>query len=425
MIRTLCVCLVCLPAWMALAQDKPDSDVSILIEIQRLASPDPAIQDDRQRQEAYLQSLQKVPALIAGLETHFPKSQYLALANSLALDALRLRYNAGDAGVTLGDIAAGARRLAAVGSEDAYQAHAQFVLLEVMALQAIGSSSQPASAATTTAGSATFASPTSRSAAKMIRAAEGFLQVAEKYGKTAHAPLALYWAGGLYLEARQTQTAIAAYDRLARGYPKDPCSLKALMLLVGLYGEQGNRAQQIQAKRRIVENFADTDIGLQYKSELAMAESLGKPFHLRFLAVDGQNVDVRSYKGQRVLVYFYGVLADETLGPATLKTMTQLAQLATKQKAVLLAIGADQETDADAVAKAIKDSKLAVPNMVDSNCKVAQQYGVVFVPSVLIIDEKGNLTGCVAAPDIVGALAKALATTSTQPASAPLRPTTP
>jgi peroxiredoxin len=412
---------------MALAQDKSDGDVSILIEIQRLVSPDPTIGDERQREEAFLQSLQKVPALVAGLETHFPKSPHLALAYSLALDALRLRYNSGDAGASLGDIAAGARRLAAVGLEDAYQAHAQFVLLEVAALEAIGASSQPASAATATAatGSATTASATSRSAAKMVRAADGFVQMAQKYDKTVHAPLALYWAGGLYLEAQRTETAIAAYERLSRGYPTDPCSLKALMLLVGLYGQQGSLSQQVQAKRRIVENFADTDIGLQYKSELALAESLGKPFHLRFLAVDGQNIDVRNYKGQRVLVYFYGVLADQTLGPSTLKTMTQLAQLAAKQKAVLLAIGADQEADADAVAKLLKDKNLAVPNLVDGNCKVAQQYGVVYVPSVLIVDEKGNLTGCVAAANIVPAVTKALAPASTQPASAPLGPAMP
>jgi len=240
-----------------------------------------------------------------------------------------------------------------------------------------------------------------------------FVALAGELPKTACAPLALYVGAGLHLQSGQAKPAIAAYDRLVLDYPKDPCSLDALMILVRLHTAAGRHAQALAAKRRCVDHFGSSEAAQAYKADIARAESLGKPFFLRFRSARGQSIDITKLKGKTVLVYFYVSALDGPAGGQALKTMGALAKLAAERGCVLLAVGADPADSATKVAAALNAAKIDTPNLLDPESQVAAQYGVMMVPSVTVVSPKGLLSDIITTADIVPAVSKTLAAAPT------------
>jgi peroxiredoxin len=355
---------------------------------------------------------------MAELEKRFPKSRYRAAAASLALDALIMRQQLGDKAVRRAQIVAAAKRLVSAAENDEFRAKGKFILLETALIEAFGL------APTTTR--ATMPSPTTTTSAtrpadakKQIAFAKKFVALAGEFPKTGYAPIGLYLAGGLYLNARAEKAAVAAYDRLSRDYPKDPYSLQALMILVQLHTRAGRTKQALVAKRRCVDHFGESDAATKYRADIARAESVGKPFFLRFRSVRGKVVNVTKHRGRTVLVYFYISVLEEELRAWSLEKMSGLAKLAAEKKCIFLAVGADALDDAKKVAAVLKAGKIDTPNLLDPDGRVASQYGVLMVPAVAIVGPDGKLKDIVSAVDIVAAVRKALAAPRPAPATRP------
>lgn len=396
-----------LVAATAPAQAPPKrSDAAIVLEIQRLCQGDPTLSDPLQQRQALVAGLRKVPALLAELKKNFPTSQYLPAAHSLALDALMLRRENGDQTVTDAQLAPVARQLA-TAKDDEFRAKGKFVLLESALIQAVAraKASVPASMPATSPAAMVARAEVIK---QQLASAEKFVALANELPKTGHAPLALYLGGSLYLQGGREDPAIAAFDRLTRDYPKDPYSLKALMILVRLHTLAKRKELALAAKRRCVDHFGDSEAAQVYKSDIAQVECVGKAFFLHFTSARGKKIDVTKYKGKTVLVYFYVSLLDETTGAEAIKTMSALAKLAAEAKCVLLAVGADLKEDAKKVAAALNAAKIDTPNLLDPASQVAAQYGVLMVPSVAVVSPQGKLKRIITAAEIVPAVRKAL-----------------
>ncbi len=387
------------------------SDAAIVLEIQRLLDGDPTLSDPAQRSAALRRGLRKVPTLIAELERNFPDSRYRQAACGMALDALVVRRELGDKTVTGAHIAAAARRLLAMATDDEYRAKARFALLESELIEALGRAGAGAAASMPASAPATQAV-----ARRQLEIARKFVALAEDLPATGHAPPALYLGGGLYLQGGRESLAVGVYGRLTRNYPKDPCSLKALMILVQLHTRAGRGELALAAKRRCVDHFGDSEAAAKYRADIARAEGVGKPFFLRFRSARGRRVDVTRHKGKTVLVYFYVSLLRPPMGGETLRTMSDLAKLAAETKCVLLAVGADDPAKTAQVARALEQAKISAPNLLDPQSKVAAQYGVLMVPSVVVVDPAGRLRSIVTAADIVPAVRKVVAPAPNQPA---------
>lgn len=406
-VQRACVAVAICAAAAAAVGDPPPptrSDAAIVLEIQRLLSPDHTITDPDQQRQAMLAGLREVPALIRTLESRYPESRYRPVAYALAIDALLLRSQAGDETATAGQLALMARRLLGVTDDDELRGKARFVLLdcEIMALLVAASrpttlASQPASAAALSA--------RARGLAAMARK---FTCLADDLPRTSYAPAALFQAGGLYLQAEREPSALASFRRLGQDYPKDPFTLKGMMILVQLHTRAGRMDEALAVKRRVVENFSGSAAAIKYRADIAKAECVGRPFFLRFRSVRGQAVNVRDHRGKTVLVYFYASLVEPDLAERVAGEMSALARLADERGCVLLAVGADREADKDKVAAALKAGNIKTPNLLDPDSQVARNYGVLFVPAVAIVGADGKLKDIVSDAEILAAVKKAL-----------------
>ncbi len=394
------------------AADPPSdrSDAAIVLEIERLLSPDPTIADGEQQRLATLEKLRKIPLLIEALEKDFPNSRYRPAAYGMAIDALMIRRQAGDQTASAKELAGMARRLLGIADDQELRAKAEFALLDLELAALLEATTQPAAAS----GPSTTSAP----ARTLAALARKFTCLADDLPRTTYAPAALFQAAALYLEVHSDEPAIATFRRLSRDYPKDPFTLKALMILVQLHTRAGNDKEALAVKRQVVEGFSGSAAALKYRADIAKVECLGKPFFLRFRSVRGRQVNVRDYQERTVLVYFYASLVEGEFAPQVLKEMAALASLAQQRNCVLLAVGADEESRADKVAARLEAGKIDTPNLLDPDNKVAVNYGVLFVPAVAVVGPDGKLKDIVSDADIVAALRKALDGPSTQPAAA-------
>ena len=77
-------------------------------------------------------------------------------------------------------------------------------------------------------------------------------------------------------------------------------------------------------------------------------------------------------------------------------------------------VGADGEDEAEAVARILNAKGIDAPNLLDPESKVAQNYGVLFVPAVAIVSPKGMLKDIVTGGNIVSAVKGAIAPPTTR-----------
>jgi len=404
---------------------EPPSDAAIVLEIQRLMRPDlsraapppqpssgPSVEQPAGTpREALLANLRKIPALIELLEQAHPGTEYRALAYSLAVDALILRRQAADETVSAKQIAWAARRLLSVAADDELRVKARFILLEAAAMEVLAAARPRATTA-----SASAWSPGAWKA-KLTAIAARFVALADAFPRTTYAPAALYQAGGTYLQAGRQAPAVDALQRLGRDYPKDPFTLKALMVLVQLHTDRGEAEKALQAKRRVVACFGGSAAAVKYRADIARAECLGKPFFLRFRSVRDRQINVRDHGGKTVLVYFYARVAEPESTEDVVGTMRALASLAAREGCVLLAVGADRESDAGKVAAILDAHEIDTPNLLDPDAKVASNYGVLFVPTVAVIGPDGKLRAIISDENIPAAVGKALRAPASRPAT--------
>lgn len=415
--RTLIGAALCAAA-AAPASDPPAdrSGAAIVLEIERLLSPDTTIADVDQQRQAMLANLRKVPALVKALERKYPDSRYRAAAYTRAIDALLLRRQSGDKTADGRQLATVARRLLGATSDDELRAKARFVLLDCEIVELLDATTRP-TATTTSRPTATAAAGGSARARRLAAMARKFICLAEDLPRTTYAPAALFQAGALYLEAGRDESAVAVFRRVSRDYPKDPFSLEALMILVQLHTRAGRSEEALQAKRRVVEVFSGSAAAIKYRADIAKAECLGKPFFLRFRSVRGRQVNMRDYKGKTVLLFFYASIVEAEHAERAVREMSALAELAGRRGCVLLAVGADREARAEKVAAVLNARKIDTPNLLDPDSKVARNYGVLFVPAVAVVAPDGRLKDILSDADILAAVKKALDPPTSRPAA--------
>lgn len=363
-----------------------DSAEYLVLRIDALLRVDPTIVDPAEARRKLVADLRQVPPLVAQLDERHPQSRYRPLAKSLLIDALNALRNAGDAAGSDDALAAAANDLLALADEPALTAKARYTLLSVDLTAALRAASQPADRATA-----------------LGPFIDRYVALAGEFPRTPHAPVALHAAASVALEAGREPRAVELLDRLAADYPRDAASYDALLLLVQLHRRADRADAAAEAQRRLVEAFPGSDAALAYRAELAQTASVGRPFHLRFRAIDGERFDIRDHRGKPVLVYLF--LSART-PEAAQQVARELAAVreAAGEEAVLVAIGADDAFDAETVRAHLAAEGVTVPVLLDAERQVAAQYGVLVAPSLAVVDAEGRLVAIVPGPDVAATL---------------------
>jgi len=117
---------------------------------------------------------------------------------------------------------------------------------------------------------------------------------------------------------------------------------------------------------------------------------VGKPLDMRFTALDGREVDLTKLKGKVVLVEFWSTTCGPCIGemPRVKATYEKLHERGFE----VIAISLDDKESA--LREFIKEKELPWPQHFDGkgwSNKFALQYGIFSIPTIWLLDKRGNL----------------------------------
>jgi cytochrome oxidase Cu insertion factor (SCO1/SenC/PrrC family) len=131
------------------------------------------------------------------------------------------------------------------------------------------------------------------------------------------------------------------------------------------------------------------------KGELRLIEARKAPLELKFTALDGKEVDLASFRGKVVCLYFWSAGSDKLKGNVE-KLFEHSLTLGAKQFPIIT-INVDPEADREKVLAAVKKERIKWPVHFDGQgvdsafCKELNVTSVKDVPVILLIDQKGIL----------------------------------
>jgi len=128
----------------------------------------------------------------------------------------------------------------------------------------------------------------------------------------------------------------------------------------------------------------------QAEAQLRKLNLLGKPFDLKFTDLSGQEQNIKNYAGKVVLVDFWATWC----GPCR-AALPEVKEVYSKYRAKGFEIfGISFDKDKDALGKVISEEAMTWPQYFDGLAwenKIGAKYEISSIPTVWLVDKKGNL----------------------------------
>jgi thiol-disulfide isomerase/thioredoxin len=143
--------------------------------------------------------------------------------------------------------------------------------------------------------------------------------------------------------------------------------------------------------------------GLERKLDM-----LGKPFPMKFKAVDGREVDLEAMKGKVVLIDFWATWCAPCVAELP-KVKEAYDKLHPKGFEI---VGISFDEDKAELEKFVKDKQMAWPQFFDGKSwqsVFAQQYGIQGIPSMWLVNKEGKLVDLAARDGLAAKVEKLLA----------------
>ncbi len=192
---------------------------------------------------------------------------------------------------------------------------------------------------------------------------------------------------------------------LQKEFPQRPEIFGSLMEIAQLRGGE-------KAKAVAEEIIASTDAPKELK-EMAKAlkqkfDRIGKPFELKFKAIDGREVDLAALKGKVVLVDFWATWC----GPCVAEIPNVVAAYEKLNPKGFEIVGISFDDDEDKLKDFVKRKKMPWVQFFDGQGwqnKYAKEFGITGIPSMWLVDKKGNLRDLEARANLTEKVEKLLA----------------
>jgi thiol-disulfide isomerase/thioredoxin len=173
---------------------------------------------------------------------------------------------------------------------------------------------------------------------------------------------------------------------MIKDFPKEDQPYQILLMVAESSG--GEKAKAIA--REIAESDAPDQAKETAEGMLKQFEALGKPLDIKFTAVDGRQVDLAQMKGKVVLIDFWATWCGPCVGevPHVKEAYEQLHPKGFE----IVGISFDQSKDA--LEKFVAKEQMEWPQYFDGTAwgnKYGKEYGIRGIPTMWLVDKKGNL----------------------------------
>lgn len=176
---------------------------------------------------------------------------------------------------------------------------------------------------------------------------------------------------------------------LQREFPKRDETHELLLMVAQAYLDLDNAAKA----RVITEDIATKasgDAKEQAEAQLRKLDLVGKPLELRFTDLGGKDVSLKNLAGKVVLVDFWATWC----GPCRAALPEVKETYAKYRGKGFEIIGISFDKDKDTLTKFVADESMTWPQYFDGlgwENKLGQKYEISSIPTVWLVDKKGNL----------------------------------
>ncbi|HWB59877.1 MAG TPA: TlpA disulfide reductase family protein, partial [Chthoniobacteraceae bacterium] len=176
--------------------------------------------------------------------------------------------------------------------------------------------------------------------------------------------------------------------KFQKDYPTDHRNGDLLVAVATAYDDDPQKERDLlnQAIR-----YANADLKAEISDDLKRLEMVGRPLKLKFDSVQGQEINIESYRGKVVLIYFFaGGSPPSVMGLGPVKEIAD--GLARTGEFQLLAISLDDKKEMlDTI---LKRTGLNCPVYFDGkgwDSALPRSLGINRLPTVWLVDKHGNL----------------------------------